>query len=100
MRKVPTPGDAAKLSGRGPGQWDGDGLEGGATSGQEAIKKEFEIELAARGVISGRILQLYRVGSEVCAISEYTAQSHHTGYAVTSYVRDADTWKNRMQYWG
>lgn len=37
------------------------GLEGGATSGQEAIKKEFEIELAARGVISGRILQLYMV---------------------------------------
>lgn len=76
------------------------GLEGGATSGQEAIKKEFEIELAARGVISGRILQLYMAGSEVCAISEYTAQSHHTGYAVTIYVRDADTWRSRNSILG
>jgi hypothetical protein len=100
VRKVPTPGDAAISQNAVQVNSTATGLEGGATSGQEAIKKEFEIELAARGVISGRILQLYRVGSEVCAISEYTAQSHHTGYAVTSYVRDADTWKNRMQYWG
>lgn len=70
------------------------GLEGGATSGQEAIKKEFEIELAARGVISGRILQLYMAGSE------YTAQSHHTGYPVTIYVRDADTWRSRNSILG
>jgi ketosteroid isomerase-like protein len=84
--------DAVQVNGTGTG------LGGGVISGQEAIKKSFEIELSARGVISGRILQSYMVGSEVCAISEYTAQRHHNGYAVTIYVLDADEWKIRMQY--
>ena len=72
--------------------------EGGLSSGQEAIKKMFEIELASGSTVSGKIVQVYAVGSAVCAISEFTSQRHHTGSGVTIFVRDADEWKIRMQY--
>jgi ketosteroid isomerase-like protein len=68
------------------------------SSGQEAIKKRFEVELASGSGLSGRILQVYPVGSEVCAISESTIQRHQTIHVVTIYVREADEWKIRMQY--
>jgi hypothetical protein len=67
-------------------------------SGQEAIKKGVEVNMATGSDISGRILQMYAVGSEVCAISEFITQSHQILHAVNIYVRDADEWKIRMQY--
>ena len=67
-------------------------------SGQEAIKKRYEVDLASGSVVSPRILQLYAIGSEVCGISEFTVQRHQILHAVTIYVREADEWKIRMQY--
>jgi hypothetical protein len=68
-------------------------------SGQEAIKKMAEVDMASGSVVSGgRILQVYPVGSEVSEISESTLQRHQTIHVVTIYVRDADEWKIRMQY--
>jgi uncharacterized protein (TIGR02246 family) len=68
------------------------------SSGQEDIKKRYELDLASGTDVSGRILQVYAVGSEVCAISEVTVQRHQILHAVTVYVRDADEWKIRMYY--
>jgi ketosteroid isomerase-like protein len=68
-------------------------------SGQETIKKYYEVEVASGLSVSDlRILQVYPVGSEVCAITEFTWQRHQILDAVTIYVRDADEWKIRMQY--
>jgi hypothetical protein len=68
-------------------------------SGQEAIKKVAEADMASGSVVSGgRILQVYAIGSEVCTISEFIAQRHQTVHAVTISVREADVWKIRMQY--
>jgi hypothetical protein len=59
----------------------------------------FEVDMAAgSGVLTGRILQVYAVGSEVCVISESVAQRHQIIHVVTIYVREADEWKLRMQY--
>jgi hypothetical protein len=69
------------------------------SSGQEAIEKRTEVEVASGAHVSGgRILQLCRVGSEVCAITEFIWERHQILHAVTVYVRDADEWKIRMQY--
>jgi hypothetical protein len=67
-------------------------------SGQEAIKKMIEVNMVTGSDISGRILQVCAVGSEVCAISEFINQRHQILHAVSIYVRDADEWKIRMQY--
>ena len=67
-------------------------------SGQEAIKKWYEADSATGSDLSGRILQVYPIGSEVCAISEFTYASHQILHAATIYVRDADEWKVRMYY--
>jgi ketosteroid isomerase-like protein len=69
------------------------------TSGQEAIKKTFDVILAAGSPVSDpRILQMYQVGSEVCTIGEFTFERHQKLHTVTIYVREADEWKIRMQY--
>jgi len=68
------------------------------TSGQEAIKKRYEVDLASGFVVSGRIVQVYPVGSDVCANSEFTVQRHQILHGVTIYVREADEWKIRMYY--
>jgi hypothetical protein len=68
------------------------------TSGQEAIKKGYEGQFASGSDISGRILQVYAIGSEVCAVSEYVFNRHQILHAATIYVREADEWKIRMQY--
>jgi uncharacterized protein (TIGR02246 family) len=67
-------------------------------SGQEAIEKWYEPELASGSVFGGRILQVYAVGSEVCAISENTIERHQILHAAAIYVREADEWKIRMYY--
>ena len=69
-------------------------------SGQEAIKKFYELLLSSGSPISdARILEMHPVGSnEICAISEYIWLRHVLLQSVTIYVRDADEWKIRMLY--
>jgi ketosteroid isomerase-like protein len=74
--------------------------EGGATVGQQAIEKMAAVEFASGPAKqSFTLVQVYAIGSEVCAISEFI--HYHfggKGHLVTIYVRDADDWKIRMTY--
>jgi ketosteroid isomerase-like protein len=74
--------------------------EGGATVGQQAIEKMAAAEFASfPAKQSFALVQVYAIGSEICAISEFI---HYRlggkGYAVTIYVREGDDWKIRMVY--
>jgi ketosteroid isomerase-like protein len=71
---------------------------GGAASGQQAIEKRYAINASAgfNNHVS-KLVQVYPIGSEVCAIIKASvAQWKNT--AVRIYVRDADTWKINMAY--
>jgi ketosteroid isomerase-like protein len=72
--------------------------EGGVACGQQAIKKRYEIDLASNDSVEGKIVQMYAMGNDVCAITEYRSLRHHTGQGLTIYVRDGDEWKIRMHY--
>jgi hypothetical protein len=71
--------------------------EGGLVSGQQAIKKRYEADLASSPSLVGKLVQVYEIGNEVCAITQYQTM-HHIGYALTISVREADDWKIRMHY--
>ena len=70
----------------------------GAVSGQQAIEKRYANELAA-GMTDhvSKLLQVYPVGDEICAILKYSLVQWK-GYKTRIYVRDADTWKIQMEY--
>jgi ketosteroid isomerase-like protein len=74
--------------------------EGGATVGQQAIEKMAAAEFASfPAKQSFTLVQVYAIGSEICAISEFI--HYHLGvkgHLVTIYVRDADDWKIRLSY--
>lgn len=68
--------------------------------GREAIEKDFaEQEFAAgfKPIDAGKLVQIYAIEDRIAAISEWSAGSWH-GHAVTIYVRDADTWRIRMEF--
>jgi len=72
--------------------------EGGLASGQEAIEKRYAAEFGARpSNASHKLLQVYAVGNDICAITEWSL-SVYKGHSVRIYGRDADTWKVRMAY--
>ena len=73
---------------------------GSLASGREAIEKRYATHFASSPSKSSlKLVQVYVMGSEVCAISE---RSHGfrigKGYLATIYVREADDWKIRMAY--
>ena len=73
---------------------------GSLASGREAIEKRYASHFASNPSKSSlKLVQVYAIGSEVCAISE---RSHGfrfgEGYLATIYVREADDWKIRMAY--
>jgi uncharacterized protein (TIGR02246 family) len=75
--------------------------EGGATVGQQAIEKMAAAEFASSPAKqSFTLVQVYAIGSEICAISEFihVYRQGSKGYAVTIYVREGDDWKIRMVY--
>jgi uncharacterized protein (TIGR02246 family) len=72
--------------------------QGGLYCGREAIKKRYEAEFASNAHVEGKIVQVYAMGNDVCAITEFEAQRHHTGHGSIIYVRDADEWKIRMHF--
>jgi ketosteroid isomerase-like protein len=71
--------------------------EGGLASGQQAIEKRYANQFASGMNRVSKLVQVYPIGSEVCAITkDSVAQWKNT--AVRIYVRDADTWKINMAY--
>jgi uncharacterized protein (TIGR02246 family) len=71
--------------------------EGGLASGQQAIEKRYRETFAAPSPLDSKIVQIYPIGNDICAITEYKMMTWK-GHAVTIYGRDADTWKIRMAY--
>jgi ketosteroid isomerase-like protein len=67
-------------------------------SGQQAIEKAYASEFASvPGELGGKVVQMYAIGSEMSAISEWS-KDQFKGYIVRIYDRDADTWKIRLEY--
>jgi ketosteroid isomerase-like protein len=77
------------------------GSAGGATFGQQAIEKKAAAEFASSPAKqSFKLVQVYAIGNDMCAIAEFTHyHMHGKGHIVLIYVRDADSWKIRMDYW-
>jgi len=71
--------------------------EGGLASGQQAIKKRYEAELAAGPHITGKLVQVYAIGNDICAITEFKTMVW-SGHVAAIYVREGDDWKIRMAY--
>ena len=72
--------------------------EGGLASGQPAIEKRYAAEFGARPSSSShKLIQVYAVGNDICAITEWSVPVYK-GHSVVIYGRDADTWKIRMAY--
>jgi hypothetical protein len=72
--------------------------KGGLASGQQAIEKWFALQFASSpGEVGGKLVQVYPVGDEISAISEWS-WGQWKGRQAMIYVRDADTWKIRMEY--
>jgi ketosteroid isomerase-like protein len=74
--------------------------EGGLASGQQAIEKKFAVEFASSpSNESHKLLQVYALGSEICAITEWKIPPFSNKKAgVRIYAREADTWKVRVDY--
>ncbi|MBV9275065.1 MAG: lipocalin-like domain-containing protein [Verrucomicrobia bacterium] len=70
--------------------------------GQKAIEERWHLEIAganAAGVseCTAELVQMCAMGDEISAIWHFTCGPWN-GYNVKIYVRDADTWKIRMEY--
>jgi ketosteroid isomerase-like protein len=76
------------------------GGAGGVGSGREAIEKRYAAHFASSpGKLSLKLVQMYAIGDEICAISEFSHRFRAgKGYHATIYVREADDWKIRLAY--
>jgi ketosteroid isomerase-like protein len=75
--------------------------EGGLASGQQAIEKRYAGELGpSPHHLSHKLLQAYPIGSDICAIMEWSLPPMDTigHHCVAIFGRDADTWKIRVSY--
>ena len=71
---------------------------GESTVGREAIKTAFEVQFAGMSPRAvGKSIQMYAIDDRIAAISEFSQGFVH-GHTVKIYVRDADTWKIRMEF--
>jgi len=70
-----------------------------AVSGQEAIEKRYAAEFAS-GLSNyvSKLVQIYTIGSDICAITDWSLLPVYRGHAVRIYGREADTWKIRIAY--
>jgi hypothetical protein len=72
---------------------------GGAAISQQAIEIRAAVRLALNPANRVRkLVQVYPVGDEICAISEFEQTFGKKGYCVAIYVRELDEWKVRMEY--
>jgi ketosteroid isomerase-like protein len=66
--------------------------------GRESIEKGFEKEFAASfPPLVRKLVQMYAMEDRILYISEYSHGPFH-GHNVKIFVRDADTWKIRMEF--
>ncbi|MBV9275063.1 MAG: DUF4440 domain-containing protein [Verrucomicrobia bacterium] len=68
--------------------------------GREAIEKGFAVEFTAsvpRVVPAPKGVQRYAIEDRIVSISEYSQGPFH-GHSLKIFVRDADTWKIRMEF--
>ena len=73
---------------------------GGAAISQQAIEIRAALRLRLSPAKRVReLVQVYPVGDEICAISEFEHTFGKKGYCVAIYVRELDEWKIRMAYW-
>ena len=73
---------------------------GGAAISQQAIEIRAAVRLALNPAKRLRkLVQVYPIGDEICAISEFEHTSGKKGYCVAIYVRELDEWKVRIAYW-
>ena len=71
---------------------------GGTFFGRETIEKNLAVNFASSPPETvDKLVQMYAIGDVISATSEWTA-GPWKGYSVKIYVRDADTWKIRMEY--
>jgi hypothetical protein len=67
--------------------------------GLPAIVKRYEAEFASYPAPQSlKIIRVYAIGNEICAVMEYKHHMHAKGHALVIYVRDADDWKVRLSY--
>ena len=73
---------------------------GGAAISQQAIEIRAAVRLALNPDKRVRkLVQVFPIGDEICAISEFEHTSGKKGYCVAIYVRELDEWKVRIAYW-
>jgi uncharacterized protein (TIGR02246 family) len=75
---------------------------GAVASGQQAIEKRYAAQLGSSpGKLVRKLVQVYSIGDEICAISAFTHPNPpgKPGYCVTIYVRELDERKIRTEYW-
>jgi hypothetical protein len=74
--------------------------EGGAAVGLPAILKSYESEFASYPAKqSFKVLQVYAIGNEVCAVTEFMHyHMYGKGHTVVVYVHGAEDWKVRLSY--
>ena len=66
--------------------------------GRQAIEQRHALDMASSpGESSHELLQVYKLGIDVCAISKLSV-GQWKGYNVFIFVRQADGWKIRMEY--
>jgi hypothetical protein len=71
----------------------------GTAVGLPAIEKRYAAEFASYPPKqSFKVVRVYAIGNEICAVMEYKHQLHAKGHALVIYVRDAGDWKVRLSY--
>jgi uncharacterized protein (TIGR02246 family) len=76
------------------------GMGGAWHVGRKAMEKLFETEFTASWSSSpavGKLVQMYAFEDSIATISEWSI-GQYNGHSVKIFVRDADTWKIRMEY--
>jgi uncharacterized protein (TIGR02246 family) len=80
-------------------QWWSFWSEGAVASGQQAIEERYAGHFASSpGEFVGQLVQVYAIGNEMSVIAEKSHGLFGKGYVAWIYVRDADTWKIRLEY--
>jgi hypothetical protein len=71
----------------------------GAVVGLPAIVKRYAADFASYPPPQSlKVLRVYAIGNEICAVMDYKHHMHAKGHALVVYVHDADDWKVRLSY--
>jgi uncharacterized protein (TIGR02246 family) len=73
---------------------------GDSACGREAIEQSYAAHFASNPTkLSLKVVQVYPMGDEVCAISEFSRRFRSgKAYHATIFVREGDDWKIRIAY--